>query len=79
MPTFLWTSLFCAMLVLPPWLLMALFLLRRRESRARQIIEGLTDLIEVARFSDRPVCASMKGRAIDCLLEVRHAVAAEVR
>jgi hypothetical protein len=39
---------------------------------------SLTELFEVARFSERPLDASMKRRAIDCLLEVRHALASEV-
>ena len=38
----------------------------------------LTGLFEVARFSDRHLDASAKQRAIDCLLEVRFALAAEV-
>jgi len=39
---------------------------------------SLTELFEVAKFSDRPIDASMKRRAIDCLLDVRSALTAEV-
>jgi hypothetical protein len=41
-------------------------------------VRGLTELFEVARFSDRHLDASAKQRAIDYLLEVRFALAAEV-
>jgi Domain of unknown function (DUF4129) len=41
-------------------------------------VRSLTELFEVARFSDRHLDASTKQRAIDCLLEVRFALAAEV-
>jgi hypothetical protein len=41
-------------------------------------VRSLTELFEVAKFSDRPVDASMKRRAIDCLLDVRSALTAEV-
>ena len=40
-------------------------------------VRSLTELFEIARFSDRPMDASMKRRAIDCLLEVRFALVAE--
>ncbi|HEX2424086.1 MAG TPA: DUF4129 domain-containing protein [Actinomycetota bacterium] len=39
---------------------------------------SLTDLFEIARFSDRPVDISMKRRAIDCLLDIRSALLSEV-
>jgi cytochrome b561 len=39
---------------------------------------SLTDLFEIARFSDRPIDVSMKRRAIDCLLDIRTALTAEV-
>lgn len=39
---------------------------------------SLTDLFEIARFSDRPIDVSMKRRAIDCLLDIRSALTAEV-
>ena len=39
---------------------------------------SLTDLFEIARFSDRPVDVSMKRRAIDCLLDIRSALMSEV-
>ena len=35
---------------------------------------SLTDLFEIARFSDRPIDVSMKRRAIDCLLDIRSAL-----
>jgi hypothetical protein len=38
---------------------------------------SLTDLFEIARFSRRPIDAAMKRRAIDDLLAVRQALAAE--
>ena len=41
-------------------------------------VRSLTELFEVARFSDRHLDASAQQRAIDCLLEVRFALAAEV-
>jgi Domain of unknown function (DUF4129) len=41
-------------------------------------VRSLTGLFEVARFSDRHLDATAKQRAIDCLLEVRFALAAEV-
>jgi cytochrome b561 len=39
---------------------------------------SLTDLFEIARFSDRPIDISMKRRAIDCLLDIRSALMSEV-
>ena len=39
---------------------------------------SLTDLFEIARFSDRPIDVSMKRRAIDCLLDIRSALTSEV-
>jgi hypothetical protein len=39
---------------------------------------SLTDLFEIARFSDRSIDASMKRRAIDCLLDIRSALMSEV-
>jgi cytochrome b561 len=39
---------------------------------------SLTDLFEIARFSDRPIDISMKRRAIDCLLDIRMALMSEV-
>ena len=39
---------------------------------------SLTDLFEIARFSDRPIDVSMKRRAIDCLLDIRSALMSEV-
>ena len=39
---------------------------------------SLTDLFEIARFSDRPVDISMKRLAIDCLLDIRSALLSEV-
>jgi hypothetical protein len=39
---------------------------------------ALTDLFEIARFSDRPIDVSMKRRAIDCLLDIRSALMSEV-
>jgi hypothetical protein len=39
---------------------------------------SLTDLFEIARFSDRPIDISMKRRAIDCLLDIRSALLSEV-
>jgi protein-S-isoprenylcysteine O-methyltransferase Ste14 len=39
---------------------------------------SITDLFEIARFSDRPIDVSMKRRAIDCLLDIRSALTAEV-
>jgi hypothetical protein len=39
---------------------------------------SLTELFEIARFSDRPVDASMKQRAIDCLLDIRSGLTSEV-
>jgi Domain of unknown function (DUF4129) len=39
---------------------------------------SLTDLFEVAKFSDRPIDASMKQRAIDCFLDIRSALTSEV-
>jgi cytochrome b561 len=39
---------------------------------------SLTDLFEIARFSDRPIDMSMKRRAIDCLLDIRSALMSEV-
>jgi hypothetical protein len=41
-------------------------------------VRSLTGLFEVARFSDRHLDATAKQRAIDCLLEVRFSLAAEV-
>jgi hypothetical protein len=41
-------------------------------------VHSLTQLFEIARFSDRHLDATMKQRAIDDLLEVRFALAAEV-
>ena len=41
-------------------------------------VRSLTDLFEVARFSDRHMDANAKQRAIDLLLEVRFALAVEV-
>ncbi|HEY6651131.1 MAG TPA: DUF4129 domain-containing protein [Actinomycetota bacterium] len=40
---------------------------------------SLTDLFEIARFSDRPIDVSMKRRAIDCLLDIRSALTSEVK
>jgi cytochrome b561 len=39
---------------------------------------SLTDLFEIARFSDRPIDISMKRRAIDCLLDIRSVLMSEV-
>jgi hypothetical protein len=39
---------------------------------------SLTDLFEIARFSDRPIDVSMKRRAIDCLLDIRSVLMSEV-
>ena len=39
---------------------------------------SLTDLFEIARFSDGPIDISMKRRAIDCLLDIRSALMSEV-
>jgi Domain of unknown function (DUF4129) len=39
---------------------------------------SLTELFEIARFSDRPIDVSMKRRAIDCLLDIRSALMSEV-
>jgi hypothetical protein len=39
---------------------------------------SLTELFEIARFSDRPIDLSMKRRAIDCLLDIRSALMSEV-
>jgi Domain of unknown function (DUF4129) len=39
---------------------------------------SLTDLFEIARFSDRPIDMSMKRRAIDCLLDIRSVLMSEV-
>jgi hypothetical protein len=39
---------------------------------------SLTDLFEIARFSDRPIDVSMKRRAVDCLLDIRSALMSEV-
>ncbi len=39
---------------------------------------SLTDLFEIARFSDRSIDVSMKRRAIDCLLDIRSALMSEV-
>jgi Domain of unknown function (DUF4129) len=39
---------------------------------------SLTDLFEIARFSDRPIDISMKRRAIDSLLDIRSALMSEV-
>jgi Domain of unknown function (DUF4129) len=41
-------------------------------------VRALTELFEIARFSDRPIDATMKQQAIDRLLEVRFALTAEV-
>jgi len=41
-------------------------------------VRSLTDLFEIARFSDRPIDISMKRRAIDCLLDIRSALMSEV-
>jgi Domain of unknown function (DUF4129) len=39
---------------------------------------SLTELFEIARFSDRPIDLSMKQRAIDCLLDIRSGLTSEV-
>jgi cytochrome b561 len=39
---------------------------------------SLTDLFEIARFSDRPIDVSMKRRAVDSLLDIRSALMSEV-
>ena len=39
---------------------------------------SLTELFEVARFSDRPIDPPMKQRAIDCLLDIRSGLTSEV-
>ena len=39
---------------------------------------SLTELFEIARFSDRPIDVSMKRRAIDCFLDIRSALMSEV-
>jgi hypothetical protein len=41
-------------------------------------VRSLTELFEIARFSERRLDGSMKQRAIDCLLEVRFALVVEV-
>jgi hypothetical protein len=39
---------------------------------------SLTELFEIARFSDRSIAPSMKQRAIDCLLDIRSGLTSEV-
>ena len=41
-------------------------------------VRSLTDLFEIARFSDRQIDVSMKRRAVDCLLDIRSALMSEV-
>lgn len=45
-------------------------------TRSRGAVERLTGLFELAKFSDRPVDAAMKGDAIDALREIRDGLVA---